>query len=272
MKTKIITLSSKKETKIKTKIKVDNIEIGGDNITIIAGPCSVESREQIIDIATFIKKIGATVLRGGAFKPRTSPYSFRGLGKLALEYLLEAKKISGLPIISEIMNIKELDYMYSYVDIFQVGSRNMYNYDLLEALGSQDKPVFLKRGLSATIEEFIMAAEYILLKGNENVILCERGIRTFETSTRNTLDINCIPVLKEKTHLPIIVDPSHAVGNKNYVIPLALAAIAAGADGIMIEVHNNPDAAFSDGEQSLDYIMFEELIHKINTTFKTISI
>ena len=170
------------------------------------------------------------------------------------------------------MNTHELEYMYDYIDIFQVGSRNMYNYDLLEVLGAQKKPVLLKRGLSATIEEFLMAAEYILLKGNSNIMLCERGIRTFETSTRNTLDINCIPVLKEKTHLPIIVDPSHAAGNKNYVIPLALAAIAAGADGIMIEVHNNPRNALSDGEQSLDYEMYESLVFEINRTFKNITI
>jgi 3-deoxy-7-phosphoheptulonate synthase len=264
--------SSKKDAINKTVVKVGNVEIGGNKLTIIAGPCSVENSDQIINIGKYIKRQGASILRGGAFKPRTSPYSFRGLGKIALEYLMDAKKTTGLPIVTEIMNINELEYMYEYVDIFQVGSRNMYNYDLLEALGSQDKPVLLKRGLSATIDEFLMAAEYILLKGNNNVILCERGIRTFETLTRNTLDINCIPVLKEKTHLPIIVDPSHAAGNKNYVIPLSLAAIAAGADGIMIEVHNNPEKALSDGEQSLDYKMFENLIFEINGTFKNIHV
>lgn len=265
-------LSSKNNVTDKTTIPLNNIEIGGNRLTIIAGPCSVESREQIIDIAQYIKSMGGSVLRGGAFKPRTSPYSFRGLGRVALEYLLEAKKITGLPIVSEIMNTNELAYMFDYVDIFQVGSRNMYNYDLLEALGAQHKPVLLKRGLSATIEEFLMAAEYILLKGNNNVILCERGIRTFETSTRNTLDINAVPVLKEKTHLPIIVDPSHAAGNTNYIIPLSLAAIAAGADGIMVEVHNNPEKALSDGEQSLDYKMFERLLLEINKTFKNVII
>lgn len=272
MMTKIKPLSSKKDGTDKTKIKVGNIEIGGDKLVIIAGPCSVESRDQIINIAEYIKSMGAMVLRGGAFKPRTSPYSFRGLGKVALKYLLDAKKTTGLPVITEIMNINQLEYMYEYVDIFQIGSRNMYNYELLEALGTQNKPVLLKRGLSATIDEFLMAAEYILIKGNKNVILCERGIRTFETATRNTLDINCIPVLKEKTHLPIIVDPSHAAGNKNYVIPLALAAIAAGADGIMIEVHNDPDKALSDGEQSLDFNMYKKLIFEINRTFKCIYI
>ena len=186
--------------------------------------------------------------------------------------MLEAKKLTELPVVSEIMNTNELEYMYDYVDIFQVGSRNMYNYDLLEALGAQNKPVLLKRGLCASVEEFLLAAEYILLRGNNNVILCERGIRTFDTSTRNTLDIGSIPVLKEKTHLPIIVDPSHAAGNKNYVISLTLAAIAAGADGIMLEVHNNPEKALSDGEQSLDYNMFENLIIKINETFRNIII
>ena len=270
--TKIMPLSSKKNLQLKTKIKVNNVEIGGDKLTIIAGPCSVESKEQIFDIAEYVKGKGAAILRGGAFKPRTSPYSFRGLGKVALEYLLEAKKRTGLPVVTEVMNTHELEYMYDYIDIFQVGSRNMYNYDLLEVLGAQKKPVLLKRGLSATIEEFLMAAEYILLKGNSNIMLCERGIRTFETSTRNTLDINCIPVLKERTHLPIIVDPSHAAGNKNYVIPLALAAIAAGADGIMVEVHNNPRNALSDGEQSLDYEMYESLVFEINRTFKNITI
>jgi 3-deoxy-7-phosphoheptulonate synthase len=269
---KIVPLSSKNNVKGKTKITLNNIEIGGNRLTIIAGPCSVESREQIIDIAKYIKKTGGSVLRGGAFKPRTSPYSFRGLGRVALEYLLEAKKLTELPVVSEIMNTNELEYMYDYVDIFQVGSRNMYNYDLLEALGAQNKPVLLKRGLCASVEEFLLAAEYILLRGNNNVILCERGIRTFETSTRNTLDIGSIPVLKEKTHLPIIVDPSHAAGNKNYVISLTLAAIAAGADGIMLEVHNNPEKALSDGEQSLDYNMFENLIIKINETFRNIII
>jgi 3-deoxy-7-phosphoheptulonate synthase len=270
--TKIIPLSSKKNLQLKTKIKVNNVEIGGDKLIIIAGPCSVESREQILDIAEYVKGKGAAILRGGAFKPRTSPYSFRGLGRVALEYLLEAKKRTGLSVITEIMSIHELEYMYDYVDIFQVGSRNMYNYDLLEVLGAQKKPVLLKRGLSATVEEFLMAAEYVLLKGNSNVILCERGIRTFETSTRNTLDINCIPVLKEKTHLPIFVDPSHAAGNKHYVLPLALAAIAAGADGIMVEVHNNPGKALSDGEQSLDYKMYERLVFEISKTFKNITI
>ena len=213
-----------------TVIEVGNVKIGADYPVIIAGPCSVESEEQIIDIARHVKSKGAHILRGGAFKPRTSPYSFRGLGRQALIYLAHARQITDLPVITEIMNINEIDFMYDYVDIFQVGSRNMYNYDLLESLGRQDKPVLLKRGLSATIEEFLMAAEYILLQGNKKVILCERGIRTFENHTRNTLDIGCIPVVKEKSHLPIIVDPSHAAGNRNYVTSMALAAIAAGAD------------------------------------------
>ena len=246
---------------------LSELGIYDNNFFIIAGPCSVETREQLLDIANFVNNAGASILRGGAYKPRTSPYSFRGLGRKALEYLLEAKKLTGLPVVTEVMNVSEIEYMYDYIDVFQVGSRNMYNYDLLEALGRQDKPVLLKRGLSATIDEFLLSAEYILLKGNKKVILCERGIRTFENITRNTLDISAVPVLKEKTYLPVVVDPSHATGNKNYVIPLSLAAIASGADGIMVEVHNEPEKALSDGKQSLDFDMFRKLISLIRETF-----
>lgn len=239
-------------------IDVNGVKIGGDNTIIIAGPCSVESKEQIIEIARQVKKSGAHILRGGAYKPRTSPYSFQGKGVEGIDLLLSAKEETGLPIVSEIMDASDLEY-FKDIDILQVGARNMQNFRLLKALGEQDKPVLLKRGLSATYEELLLSAEHILAGGNPNVILCERGIRTFETATRNTLDITAVPWLKERTHLPIIVDPSHAAGIYNMVRPLSMAAVSSGCDGLMIEVHNDPVHALSDGAQSISPERFESL-------------
>ena len=243
-----------------TVIQVGNAKIGNGNFVMIAGPCSVESEEQIIEVATAVKNAGASILRGGAFKPRTSPYAFQGMKDEGIRLLLEAKKVTGLPIITEIMNIRTLD-LFEGVDIIQVGARNMQNFDLLQELGKTDKPILLKRGLANTLQELLMSAEYIMSEGNENVILCERGIRTYETYTRNTLDLSAVPVLHELSHLPVIVDPSHATGRAALVPPMALAAAAAGADGIMIEVHNNPSCALCDGPQSLTPKQFE-LLHK----------
>ena len=245
-----------------TVIDVGGYKIGGGNFQIIAGPCSVESKEQICSIAKAVKKAGANLMRGGAFKPRTSPYAFQGLKAEGIEYLKEAKKITGMPIVTELMSLSDLD-CFNDVDVIQVGARNMQNFSMLKELGKCNKPILLKRGLANTIEELLMSAEYIMAGGNDNVILCERGIRTFEQATRNTLDISAIPVLKEKTHLPIIVDPSHASGISSLVEPLALAAVAAGADGLIIEVHNNPSCALCDGAQSLDIPSFEKLAGKI---------
>ena len=229
----------------------------------MAGPCSVESEEQIIEIAKSIKESGANFLRGGAFKPRTSPYSFQGLELEGLKLLKVAKKETGLPIVTEIMSTKYIDEFVNNVDVIQVGTRNMQNFDLLKELGKTNKPILLKRGLSATIEEWLMSAEYIMAGGNENIILCERGIRTYETYTRNTLDLSAIPVIKKLSHLPVIVDPSHAAGYWYLVEPLAKAAIAAGADGLMIEVHNNPQCALSDGQQSLKPALFDKVMKKV---------
>ena len=245
-----------------TVVEVGDVKIGSGNFQIIAGPCSVESEEQIIEIAKDVKAAGATILRGGAFKPRTSPYSFQGMGKEAIDLLLLAKKETGLPIVSEIMEINQLKY-FEDVDMLQIGARNMQNFDLLKAVGATDKPIFLKRGLSATYEELLMSAEYIMASGNPNVILCERGIRTFEHETRNTLDITAIPYLREKTHLPIVVDPSHAAGAAKFVRPLSLGAVGAGADGLMIEVHNDPSKALSDGPQALKPDAFKECAKEI---------
>lgn len=227
------------------------VTVGGKRLLVIAGPCAVESREQILDVASAIQESGAHMLRGGAFKPRTSPYAFQGLKQDGLVLLGMAKEQYGLPVITEIMDIKSLEVISDYADCLQVGARNIQNFQLLKELGKIRKPVLLKRGLSTTIEEFLMSAEYVLSGGNSQVILCERGIRTFETATRNTLDISAVPVLKEKTHLPVIVDPSHGTGHARYVAPMAFAAIAAGADGLMIEVHPKPEEALSDGPQSL---------------------
>ena len=243
-------------------IQIGNEKIGGGNFAMIAGPCSVESEEQIIQVAQAVKEAGANILRGGAFKPRTSPYAFQGMKGEGIRLLLEAKKATGLPIVTEIMNISALD-LFTDVDIIQVGARNMQNFDLLKELGKTDKPILLKRGLANTLQELLMSAEYIMSEGNENVILCERGIRTFETYTRNTLDLSAVSVLHELSHLPVVVDPSHATGKSRLVPPMALAATAAGADGIMVEVHNNPSCALCDGAQSLTPAQFDDLSHRI---------
>jgi len=234
-----------------TEIDVDGVVLGGREIQIMAGPCSVESREQILEIADVVKEGGAKILRGGAFKPRTSPYSFQGLEEEGLKLLAEARERTGLKIITEVMDGHNADLVAEYADIVQVGARNMQNFALLKSLGKIGKPIMLKRGMMSTIQEFLMSAEYIMSEGNYNVILCERGIRTFETATRNTLDLNAVPVIKQLSHLPIIVDPSHGTGRWDLVLPMAKSSIAAGADGLMIEVHPHPEMAFSDGFQSL---------------------
>ena len=245
-----------------TCIEVCGAKIGGGNLCLIAGPCSVETHEQIISVAKAVKAAGAHVLRGGAFKPRTSPYDFQGLGKLGLEMLSEAKKETGLPIITEVMNLNQLP-LFDDVDIIQIGARNMQNFDLLKEVGKLNKPILLKRGLCGTIKELLMSAEYIMSEGNEQVILCERGIRTFETYTRNTLDLSAVPTLKNLSHLPVVVDPSHATGQAKLVKPMALAAAAAGADGIMIEVHNDPKNAWCDGAQSLTPEQFADVAARV---------
>jgi 3-deoxy-7-phosphoheptulonate synthase len=242
---------------------LDGFSVGGDEIAVIAGPCSVESRSQIIETAHAVKEAGASALRGGVFKPRTSPYAFQGLGEEGLEYLAEARAQTGLPIVAEIMSQVQVDVMVKYVDVLQVGARNMQNFNLLRAIGETRTSVLLKRGLSATIEELLMSAEYILSGGNKQVMLCERGIRTFETATRNTTDINAIPVLKHLTHLPVILDPSHATGHADYVAAIARAAIAAGADGLIVEVHLDPAHAASDGKQSHKPEKFAEMVKQI---------
>jgi len=251
-------------------IRIGDVTIGGSEVVIMAGPCSVESRSQIIEIAQIVKDSGATVLRGGAFKPRTSPYSFQGLGVEGLKLLAEARESSGLPIITEIMDTKDLEAVEQYADCLQVGARNMQNFALLKEVGRSRLPVMLKRGMSATIKDLLMSAEYILSEGNFNVILCERGIRTFETMTRNTLDLNAVPVLKAETHLPVVVDPTHGVGVREYVPAMALAAVAAGADGLMLEVHNNPELAKSDGEQALLGHEFAALVKQIRKVAEAI--
>ena len=243
-------------------VTVGNTSVGGDIFTMIAGPCSVESEEQIIEVANAVKAAGATMLRGGAFKPRTSPYDFQGMKAEGIELLLEAKKATGLPIVTEIMNANHLP-LFEDVDVIQVGARNMQNFELLKELGKTNKPILLKRGLANTIKEWLMSAEYIMAGGNENVILCERGIRTYETYTRNTLDLSAVPLLRGLTHLPIIVDPSHATGVSKLVLPMASAATAAGADGLMIEVHNNPAKALCDGAQSLTPAQFEKVADRV---------
>lgn len=248
-------------------VSVGDIKIGGDNSSVmIAGPCAVESRAQIIETALSLKKLGVSILRGGVFKPRTSPYDFQGLGIEGLKYLREAGDISGLPIVTELMEEKYLPLVAKYADIIQVGSRNMYNYALLKELGKVEKPILLKRGMSATIEEWIMAAEYIAAYGNKNIILCERGIRTFETYTRNTLDLAAVPIMKKETGLPVIVDPSHGTGIVELIGPMSKAALACGADGLMIEVHPNPEVALSDGEQSLTLEEYSKILDEIKLT------
>jgi len=239
------------------------LNIGGGSFQVMAGPCSVEESSQVLSIAKAVKAAGASILRGGAFKPRTSPYAFQGLGPKGIEILENAKKETGMPIVSEIMDISKLS-LFENIDIIQVGARNMQNFELLKELGKIKKPILLKRGLSSTIQELLMSAEYIMAGGNSQIILCERGIRTFETATRNTLDISAVPVLKELTHLPVIVDPSHGTGNARLVKPMAMAAVAAGADGLMIEVHNDPVHALCDGAQSLTLDAFKELMAQVN--------
>ena len=243
-------------------IQIGNAKIGGSYFAMIAGPCSVETEEQIVEVAMAVKASGADILRGGAFKPRTSPYAFQGMKDEGIRLLLKAKEATGLPIVTEIMNINTLD-LFEDVDIIQVGARNMQNFDLLKELGKTKKPILLKRGLANTLQELLMSAEYIMSEGNENIILCERGIRTFETTTRNTLDLSAVPVLHELSHLPVVIDPSHATGKSKLVPPMAVAAAAAGADGIMVEVHNNPSAALCDGAQSLTPAQFDILNQRV---------
>ena len=253
-------LASREFSPEDTSFSLDGVRIGGNEIVIIAGPCSVESRTQTLEIAQAVREAGAHALRGGAYKPRSSPYSFQGLGEAGLEILAEARDLTGLPVVTEVMAPEQVPLVAAYADVIQIGARNMQNFSLLHAAGESQHPVLLKRGMSATVEELLMAAEYILSHGNRRVILCERGIRTYETSTRNTTDINAIPVLKSLTHLPVILDPSHSTGHWQYVTPVARAGIAAGADGLMVEVHTHPEEALSDGGQSLKPERFAELV------------
>ncbi len=261
-------LSNKKFKQNKTTIKIKDVEIGGDEFVIMAGPCAVESREQLFETALAVKKCGAQILRGGAYKPRTSPYSFQGLEEIGLQYMAEVREETGLLIVSEVTSVEAVEHAVKYVDILQIGARNMQNFSLLKEVGKTKLPVLLKRGLCATIDEWLNAAEYILSEGNPNVIFCERGIRTYETSTRNTLDISAVPVIQSKSHLPIIVDPSHATGVREYVSPLGKASAAAGADGLMIEVHPNPAKALSDGAQSLNPTEFETFCNELRPIVK----
>ena len=250
-------------TQMDSIIDVNGVQVGGRKVVVMAGPCSVEGRTMILETAHAVKEAGATILRGGAFKPRSSPYAFQGLGEEGLKYLAEAREQTGLPIITEVMGTDDLDLVAEYTDIFQVGARNAQNYSLLKALGKAQKPVFLKRGTSGTINELLMSAEYVLSGGNMQVMVCERGIRTFETATRNTFDINAIPVLKELTHLPVIADPAHGTGIWSFVGPIAKASLAAGADGLMLEVHPDPARAWSDGPQSLTFERFATLMDEL---------
>lgn len=263
-------LASREFSPLDTVFPLDGVSIGGRGIVIIAGPCSVENRSQTLEIAYAVKEAGAHALRGGAYKPRTSPYSFQGLGEIGLEILAEVRELTGLPVVTEVMSPEQVPLVAQYADVLQIGARNMQNFNLLHAAGESQKPVLLKRGISATIEELLMAAEYILSHGNRRVILCERGIRTFETSTRNTTDINAIPVLKSLSHLPVILDPSHSTGRWEFVTPIARAAIAAGADGLIVEVHHNPEQALSDGAQSLKPERFAELIVQVKAIAQAI--
>ncbi len=263
-------LASRTFKKDKTIIKIKDVEIGGDEVVIMAGPCSVENEEQINLLAELVAKDGAKILRGGAFKPRTSPYAFQGLGEEGLKLMRKAADKNNLLVITEVMQIEQIDLIDKYTDIFQVGARNMQNYPLLSELGKSSRPIMLKRGLAATIEEWMMAAEYILAKGNKSVMLCERGIRTFETYTRNTFDLSAIPVVHKKSHLPVVADPSHATGYRDQVIPMARAAVAAGADSIMVEVHHNPEKALSDGPQALLPEQFSSMMKELRTIAKAI--
>jgi len=253
-----------------TVVRIGKHPVGGKKIQVIAGPCAVENLQMLMQIAREVKKAGATFIRGGAYKPRTSPYSFQGLGEEGLKYLAQAREETGMPVVTEIMDPRDIDIILKYADAIQIGARNMQNFRLLKEVGSVKVPVVLKRGLSATIKEWLMAAEYIISQGNSKVILCERGIRTFETMTRNTLDLNAVPVLKKLSHLPVIVDPSHGAGKWDLVLPMARAAIAAGADGLMIEVHTSPEDALSDGEQSLKPSKFSILMKEVKKVARAI--
>jgi 3-deoxy-7-phosphoheptulonate synthase len=256
-------LTSREFSPQNTIFPLDGVSIGGPGIVIIAGPCSVESRTQTLEVALAVKEAGAHAIRGGAYKPRTSPYAFQGLGEAGLEILAEVREITGLPVVTEAMSVEQVPLVAKYADVLQIGARNMQNYSLLHAAGESQHPVLLKRGMSATVEELLMAAEYILSHGNRQVILCERGIRTYETSTRNTTDINAIPVIKALSHLPVMLDPSHSTGNWEYVTAVARAGIAAGADGLIIEVHAHPEEALSDGSQSLKPERFAEMVRQV---------
>ncbi|NOS99687.1 MAG: 3-deoxy-7-phosphoheptulonate synthase [Phycisphaerales bacterium] len=263
--TKPYKLTSREMQPEDTVVRVNGVEIGGEGITVIAGPCSVESADQTIDTARIVKELGADMLRGGAYKPRSSPYSFQGLGPPGLKILERARRETNLPVVSEVMDVESFDLVEASVDVIQIGARNMQNYSLLRRAGRSPKPVLLKRGMSATLEEFLLAAEYIMAEGNRQVVLCERGIRAFSDYSRYTLDISIVPQIKKMSHLPIIVDPSHAVGRRDLVIPMARAAIAAGADGVIVEVHPNPACALSDGPQALTPPMFAELMDDLRT-------
>jgi len=263
-------LASREFNQADTTFQVGQAIFGGDKIVMVAGPCSVESRSQILEIAHAVREAGAHVLRGGAYKPRTSPYTFQGMGLAGLELLAEAAQETGLPVVTEVLSSDQIGQVSEYADMLQIGARNMQNYNLLHAAGESCKPVLLKRGMSATVEELLMAAEYILSHGNRQVTVCERGIRTFETATRNTTDINAIPVLKSLTHLPVLLDPSHSTGEWKYVIPVARAAIAAGADGLIIEVHPHPEKALSDGGQSLKPERFSDLVTQVRAVAQAV--
>ncbi|MBI3858262.1 MAG: 3-deoxy-7-phosphoheptulonate synthase, partial [Planctomycetes bacterium] len=266
-------LASRDFQKKDTVVKVgSDVRIGGGTFTVMAGPCAVESSEQTMECARKVSKSGAKVLRGGAFKPRTSPYAFQGLGREGLEILAAAREETGLPVITEVMTVEDVPLVAEFADILQIGARNSQNFNLLDAVGRQPKPVLLKRGLSGTIEELLLSAEYILSRGNPNVILCERGIRTYEKATRNTLDISAVPVLKKLSHLPVVIDPSHATGLRELVAPLSKAAVAVGADGVLIEVHPHPEKALCDGPQSLTPEMFEALVHELRPIAKAVGL
>lgn len=268
--TKPFKLASRDFKSANTTIRIGAHTIGGKKIQVMAGPCAVENLPTLLHIAKEVRKSGAAFIRGGAFKPRTSPYSFQGLGEEGLKLLAEVRKQTGMPVVTELMDPRDIDVILKYADVIQIGARNMQNFRLLQEVGSHDKPVLLKRGLSATIKELLMAAEYIMAQGNNKVILCERGIRTFETATRNTLDLNAIPVLKKLTHLPVLVDPSHGAGQWDLVAPMAKAAVAAGADALMIEVHSKPEEAASDGEQSLKPAKFSTLMKELKAVAKAV--
>jgi len=256
-----------KETSV---VKVGTVDIGARKLVIIAGPCSVEGREQLLEVARAAKQLGASLLRGGVFKPRTSPYEFQGLGEAGLRLLAEAREETGLPVVAEVLEPEKVELVAKYADMLQIGARNVQNFSLLRAAGKSRMPVLLKRGMMSTIDEWLQAAEYILLEGNPNVVLCERGIRTFEKATRNTLDLSAVPVLRKQTHLPILVDPSHATGSRDLVAPMARAAVAAGADGLMIETHHNPETALSDSQQQLDLREFASLMEELEPVAKAV--